>query len=95
LEPLICSVSQSCFPLLPSLQLLADPYLLAKFKNGIADKRARQNNFTRTLADVSRTMRDLGLHHVVQARRARWGDHPGGCWCRSLSTRGVLRLLIK
>jgi hypothetical protein len=40
--------------------------LLTKFKGEIADKRARQNNFTRTLADVSRTLRDMGLHHVVQ-----------------------------
>lgn len=48
-------------------QLLADPYLLAKFKGEIAEKRARQNNFTRTLADVSRTLRGMGLHHTVQA----------------------------
>ena len=47
-------------------QLLEDQYLLTKFKGEIADKRARQNNFTRTLADVSRTLRDMGLHHVVQ-----------------------------
>ncbi|PSC76100.1 E3 ubiquitin-ligase ARI4 [Micractinium conductrix] len=48
-------------------QLLADPYLLEKFKSDVADKRSRQNAFTRTLVDVSRTLRSLGLHHVVQA----------------------------
>ncbi|KAL4419413.1 hypothetical protein ABPG77_003387 [Micractinium sp. CCAP 211/92] len=48
-------------------QLLADPYLLAKFKGDIADKRARSNRFVRALEDVSRTLRGMGLHHVVQA----------------------------
>lgn len=50
-------------------QLLADPFLLAKFKAGVAEKRARSNAFTRTLGDVSRTLRALGLHHTVQVRR--------------------------
>lgn len=54
-------------------QLLADPFLLAKFKSEVADKRSRANNFTRTLADVSRTLRDLGLHHTLQAREG--GEH--------------------
>lgn len=48
-------------------QLLADPYLLAKFKGEIADKRARSNRFVRALEDASRTLRGMGLHHVVQA----------------------------
>ncbi|KAL4425499.1 hypothetical protein ABPG75_009515 [Micractinium tetrahymenae] len=48
-------------------QLLADHYLLAKFKGEIADKRARSNRFVRALEDVSRTLRGMGLHHVVQA----------------------------
>ena len=59
---------------LPPLQLLDDPYLLAKFKSEISGKRARQNDFTRTLADVSRTLRDLGLYHVVQVG----GEGEGG-----------------
>lgn len=32
----------------------------------IADKRARQNNFTRQLADISRTLSALGVYHVTQ-----------------------------
>lgn len=48
-------------------KLLDNPDLLAKFRSELADKRSRQNNFTRTLADVSKTLRELGLHHVVQA----------------------------
>ncbi|GAB4816837.1 hypothetical protein N2152v2_003883 [Parachlorella kessleri] len=64
-------------------QLLDDPYLLTKFKvhadmatvpyvvvlgeREIADKRSRQNNFTRQLADISRTLTAMGLYHVTQA----------------------------
>eukprot|EP00887_Chlorella_sp_A99_P000711 scaffold5.g711.t1 len=48
-------------------QLLEDPYLLAKFKSEIADRRARANEFIRQLQDVSRTLRELGLYHVTQA----------------------------
>ncbi len=32
----------------------------------IADKRSRQNNFTRQLADISRTLTAMGLYHVTQ-----------------------------
>lgn len=56
-----------CPPCPPPTQLLADPFLLEKFKAEVAEKRARSNAFTRTLADVSRTLRALGLHHAVQA----------------------------
>jgi hypothetical protein len=56
----------ACLSPLTQLQLLEDPYLLAKFKSEIADKRSRANDFTRTLTDVSRTLRGMGLYHSVQ-----------------------------
>lgn len=52
----------------PPPQLLEDSYLLEKYKQAIADKRARANNFTRTLADVARTLRDMGVYCSVQVR---------------------------
>lgn len=47
-------------------QLLADPYLLSKFKSEVAEKRARAA-YMRTLDDIARTLRAMGLHHTVQA----------------------------
>lgn len=32
----------------------------------IANRRAQQNNFVRQLADISRTLKSMGLYHQIQ-----------------------------